>query len=153
MLAEAAERRDPSPQRLAQDPAEGVREGIVAFYDVFGDHRAVTLAGADARVTSAEVRALWTAVMETWVAEAAEAIEAERARGAAPEGVPARDLATALVGMNERALHATFAGHRRRSPRRTSWTRSSPSGSTPSTERPSRRARRERPAARRDAVA
>jgi hypothetical protein len=39
------------------------------------------------------------------------AIEAERARGAAPAGVPARDLAIALNSMNERVLRATFAGH------------------------------------------
>ena len=37
-------------------------------------------------------------------------IEAERARGAAPAGLPARDLAIALVQMNERVQYATFAG-------------------------------------------
>jgi hypothetical protein len=43
--------------------------------------------------------------------ETTAAIEAERARGAAPDGVPARDLAIALNSMNERVLQATFAGH------------------------------------------
>jgi TetR/AcrR family transcriptional regulator, ethionamide resistance regulator len=37
-------------------------------------------------------------------------IEAERARGSAPEGVAARDLAISLNWMNERMLHMTFAG-------------------------------------------
>jgi TetR/AcrR family transcriptional regulator, ethionamide resistance regulator len=37
-------------------------------------------------------------------------IEAERARGAAAPGQPARDLAIALVQMNERVQYATFAG-------------------------------------------
>jgi hypothetical protein len=40
----------------------------------------------------------------------AAAIEAERRRGAAPPGVPARDLAIVLNAMNERALYATFRG-------------------------------------------
>jgi hypothetical protein len=35
-------------------------------------------------------------------------IEAERERGAAQAGVAARDLATALVQMNERVLQAIF---------------------------------------------
>jgi TetR/AcrR family transcriptional regulator, ethionamide resistance regulator len=69
----------------------------------------VTLASAEARVTSPAVRELWSQVMETWVSEAAEAIEAERERGAAPPGLPARDLAVALIQMNERVLYASFA--------------------------------------------
>ena len=38
------------------------------------------------------------------------AIEAERRRGAAPKGIPARQLAIALNSMNERVLYATFSG-------------------------------------------
>jgi hypothetical protein len=48
--------------------------------------------------------------MESWVDDTATAIEAERARGAAPEGIPARELAVALVSMNERVLYASFTG-------------------------------------------
>ena len=70
----------------------------------------MTLAGADAAATSEEVRDLWSGVMEGFVQETTAAIEAERARGAAPRGVPARDLAIALNWMNERVLHVTFAG-------------------------------------------
>ena len=40
----------------------------------------------------------------------ASAIDAERARGAVPPGVPARDLAGALNSMNERVLYATLSG-------------------------------------------
>jgi len=47
--------------------------------------------------------------MDGWVDQAAEAIEDERARGAAPGGVDARNLAIALVSMNERVQYATFA--------------------------------------------
>ena len=44
------------------------------------------------------------------MADASEIIESERARGAAPAGPPARDLAIALIQMNERSHYATFAG-------------------------------------------
>ena len=44
------------------------------------------------------------------MAQCAVAIEAERARGVARPGVPARDLAVALNSMNERVLYATFSG-------------------------------------------
>ena len=98
-------------ERLAEDPPARLRNAIGAFHATFRAHRAAALAGADARVTSPEVRELWSRVMEGFVREAAAAIEAERARGAATGGVAARDLATALVLMNERVLHTTFAQH------------------------------------------
>ncbi|HEX8101369.1 MAG TPA: TetR/AcrR family transcriptional regulator [Solirubrobacteraceae bacterium] len=111
MLGEANARRGDALERIAEDPPARLREGFAAFFDVFRAHRPVTLAGAEARATSAEVEAVWGAVMETWVGEAATAIEAERARGAAPPGVPARDLAISLLLMNERVQHAALAGH------------------------------------------
>jgi AcrR family transcriptional regulator len=96
-------------QRLAEDPAARWREGLQVFYETFGAHRAVVLAGAQARTTNVEARELWAEVMETWVRDASTAIESERLRGAAPHGLPARELAIALVSMNERVLYATFA--------------------------------------------
>lgn len=109
MVEEARTEQGDVLERLADDPAARLREGLTAFHKVFGAHRAVTLASAHARITSAEVRELWAGVMETWVQEATEAIEAERARGAAPPGLPARELATVLIQMNERVLYASFA--------------------------------------------
>ncbi len=111
MIEDARAVRGDALERLTQDPEAGVRQGITAFYETFRSHRAVTVAGADARATSAEVRELWSRIMEQFVDETTAAIEAERARGAAPDGVPARDLATTLLWMNERVLHTTFAGH------------------------------------------
>lgn len=110
MVEEARAQQGDVLERLADDPAARLREGLTAFHKVFGAHRSVTLASAEARVASAEVHELWAGVMETWVQEATEAIEAERARGAAPDGLPARELATALIQMNERVLYASFAG-------------------------------------------
>jgi len=57
--------------------------------------------------TNAELRQLWSAYMTTWVDFTAELILAERARGAAPDTIPARDLATTLNLMNERVLFAS----------------------------------------------
>jgi AcrR family transcriptional regulator len=111
MVEEARANRGETLERFAEDPPHWLRQGLTAIYETFKSHRAAALAGADARPTSAEVRGLWTGVMEGFVEETAAAIEAERARGAAPEGVPARDLAIALNLMNERVLHASFAGH------------------------------------------
>jgi AcrR family transcriptional regulator len=97
-------------ERIHEDPAVRWREGLQVFFDIFGAHRAVVRAGAELRAVNAEARELWSGVMDNWVGYAATAIEAERARGAAPPGVDARALAIALVSMNERVQYATFAG-------------------------------------------
>ena len=110
MIEEARANQGDALERVSDDPASAVRASIAAHYETFRAHRAVTLAGADASASSPEVREVWSSVMERWVTEVAAGIEAERARGAAPDGVAARDLATALVSMNERVLYATFAG-------------------------------------------
>jgi TetR/AcrR family transcriptional regulator, ethionamide resistance regulator len=111
IVAEANASLAAALERLADEPPpDRWRGGITAFYDTFRAHRAVARAAADALASSAEARTLWSRVIESWVQEATAAIEAERARGAAPAGVPARDLAIALTWMNERVLHATFAG-------------------------------------------
>jgi AcrR family transcriptional regulator len=110
IVAEGRDSRGDALERIGDDPESVIRQVIVAYFDRFGAHRAVTLAGAEASVSSPAVRELWEQVMEAWVAEATAAIEGERARGAAPAGIPARDLATVLLRMNERVLQTTFAG-------------------------------------------
>ncbi|MGB2572145.1 TetR/AcrR family transcriptional regulator [Micromonospora citrea] len=95
---------------LADDPRARWRELISRFHATFGAHRNVVLACAEVRGTNAEVRRLWATVLERWVQAVEAAIEAERRRGAAPPGLPARDLAIALNSMNERVWYATFAG-------------------------------------------
>ena len=95
-----------------RSPAEVCRAAIGAFHEAFGAHRWVALAAAEARPTTPAVAELWSGMMRRWVDDTAAVIEAERARGAAPDGVPARDLALALTLMNERVLQATFARER-----------------------------------------
>jgi len=109
MVEEAAVNRASGLAKLAEEPRAGLRLALQASFEVFGARRAVTLAAAELRATNVEARALWSQVMEGWIADASAVIEAERARGAAPPGLPARDLATALIQMNERAHYATFA--------------------------------------------
>jgi AcrR family transcriptional regulator len=95
--------------RVAEDPPARWRAVISTFYETFRSHRGVALACGEVKGTNAEVRDLWASVMEEWVHQTEDAILAERDRGAAPGGLPARDLATALVSMNERVTYATFA--------------------------------------------
>lgn len=108
VIEQAGAARDRVLQLHADDPGVAWRDGIESFYEVFGAHRPVIRAVSDLGASNEEARALWSQVMEGWVAQLSELIEAERERGAAPRSVPARDLATALVQMNERVLHAIF---------------------------------------------
>lgn len=111
IVAEARGDRGELLDRVGDAPEEVLRDTITAIYETFDSHRALTVAAAEAQATSPAVRELWSRVMERWVAESTAAIEAERARGAAPPGVPARDLATSLNLMNERVFLAGFAGY------------------------------------------
>jgi AcrR family transcriptional regulator len=110
LVAATAGSREEALQALAEgDPRAGLRQSLADLYAAFRSRRAVVLAAAELRTTNEEARALWAEVMEGWVADVTAVIEVERARGAAPPGEPARDLAIALVQMNERAQYATFA--------------------------------------------
>jgi len=109
MVAAAARNREEVEGMLLSEPRAAWRRVLQESFDAFGSRRAVTLAAAELRASNAEARQLWSEVMDGWVSEVAEIVEAERARGAAPPGEPARDLAVALLQMNERAQHASFA--------------------------------------------
>jgi TetR/AcrR family transcriptional regulator, ethionamide resistance regulator len=91
------------------DRYEAWRSGINVFFETFVQHKGVTRAAHEVRASHPEVRRLLATFMAKWIDSTAETIEAERAQGAAPTTLPARDLATALNLMNERALFASFA--------------------------------------------
>ena len=95
--------------KLFGDPATVWQARIEAFFEVSGSHRAVAVAGAAAKATNPEVRQLWSTLMQRWIAHTTAAIQAERGRGAAPDTVPAEDLAVALNMLSERAMAATFS--------------------------------------------
>jgi AcrR family transcriptional regulator len=99
-----------SPRDLADDPAGVWRHVLGASFERWSAHRGVLLATLELRVTSAEVREVWSRLLGRFVDRTAAAIDAERARGAAPAGVPARDLAICLTQMNEKAFETMAAG-------------------------------------------
>ena len=98
------------PRDFDTDPEAAWRRSIGVFVEVFTEHRAVSAAAITGRARNAEVHDLWAKSMQTWVGYSTEVIIAERARGAAPDGVDAAELATALNLMNERVLGAAFTG-------------------------------------------
>lgn len=109
VVAEVDAAVDGLNDKLPTDPAGIWRAGIAAFFDAFGSHRWVATAGAAALATHAEFRKVWLGLMQKWIDQTSELIGAERARGAAPDTIPAYDLAISLNLMNERAMKATFS--------------------------------------------
>src|SRR3954453_13064176 len=82
------------------DRRQDWRNGIRAYVETFRTQRGAALAATEARVTNAEVLALWAGGVERWVRRCAELIGTEPERGVAPPGPPARNLAIALTSMN-----------------------------------------------------
>ncbi|MDF2823819.1 MAG: Transcriptional repressor EthR, TetR family [Mycobacterium sp.] len=100
---------DAPMDELPDDPRRAIRAGINTFFDAFASDAVLGKAAAEALGTNPEVRALWSRFMDKWIGQTAALIGAERARGAAPDTIPARDLATALNEMNERLMVAALA--------------------------------------------
>jgi TetR/AcrR family transcriptional regulator, ethionamide resistance regulator len=109
VIARADSEFDGAVQRLPADPRRVWRNGIKAFFTAFGSHRTLARAATEALGTSSEMRAVWSGFMQKWIDQTAAMITAERARGAAPETIPAADLATALNQMNERTMMAALS--------------------------------------------
>jgi AcrR family transcriptional regulator len=108
LIQQADKGFDGAMENLPTDPRRAFREGIRTFFTSFGSHAVVARAGTEALATSPDVRAVWSAFMQKWINQTAALIEAERARGAAPVTLPARDLAASLNLMNERTMTATL---------------------------------------------
>ena len=108
LVAAADSEFDGAVQRVAADPRRVWRSGIRAFFTAFGSHRAIARAGTEALATSPDFRAMWNGFMGKWIDQTAAMITAERDRGAAPETIPALDLATSLNQMNERTMMAAL---------------------------------------------
>jgi len=108
MAAEAHAEADRAFASGSRDPAKEWRRAIGASFEAYRRNRGVALAAVQVKATNPEVKKLWAAIMENWVQRTTAAIEAERRRGNAPPGMPARALATLLDQMAERAMFATF---------------------------------------------
>lgn len=109
VIARADAEFDGAVQRLPKDPRRVWRNGIAAFFTAFSSHRALARAATEALATSTELRAVWLGFMQKWIDQTATMINAERARGAAPDTIPAADLATSLNQMNERTMMAALS--------------------------------------------
>jgi AcrR family transcriptional regulator len=105
IAASGAERQE-QIDGVAEHPQRAWHDGIFAFFDSLRPNRAVVLAGLGAMSTNTELRDLWSAFMTGWIDYTAALITRERERGAAPDTIPAHDLATALNLMNERVVVA-----------------------------------------------
>ena len=91
---------------FTDDPALVWRQVLGTSFARWSAHRGVLRATLEARATSAEVRDVWGRLLGRFVDRTALAIEAERARGLAPPGLPAHDLAICLNRMNEKVFEA-----------------------------------------------
>lgn len=111
VIAEANARADAALGGRDDRPVEpaGVWQAIKALFETFAAHRAVMLAGAAMRPNNHEVQRVWSLFMQKWIDYTAVSIRAERERGAAPDTLPAEDLAIALNLMNERIMLSSFA--------------------------------------------
>lgn len=100
---------DSALEAMPADPKRAIRRGIEIFFSSFGSDPATARAGTEALNSSPEFRALWSGLMQKWIALTAALITAERQRGGAPETIPAMDLATSLNLMNERTMMAALS--------------------------------------------
>ncbi len=110
VVEEARANRAAALERAGDEAWEIWREGLRAIHDTFRAHKALSRTAAQLFAENPEVQSVWSVVMEGFVEDTVAGIESERARGAAPGGPPARELAIALNWMNERVFLASFTG-------------------------------------------
>ena len=107
------QRTETAIQGLTVSP-DAVRDSwsaaLSVYFDTFRSQPGVVMACAEALFRSEPIRQVWAKATGLWIDRTAAAIESERARGAAPDGMPARDLAVALNAMNERVIYNTLVG-------------------------------------------
>lgn len=108
VITEVEHRIAELPQEFESDPAGSWTRAIGMFVEVFVSHRGVSGAAIAARARNDEVRALWSKSMQSWADFSTGVIESEQARGAAPGGIDAHDLAVSLNLMNERVITAVL---------------------------------------------
>lgn len=103
--------RDAAVERAGEDePVTAWRDSLRTFFHVWRDNRDLFRSVDIARATSPAVGRLWSQIMEALIEDTAEAITGERERGAAPAGMPARELAICLNLMSERVFGSVLSG-------------------------------------------
>lgn len=110
IVGQADAASDVAQAAIEQDPQRFLHEALTAYVTILGAHRGVIVACNQAAATSPDVRALWNIVRERWVQMGAGAIAAERGRLGIDGELTARELAIALINMNEGVMYSLFAG-------------------------------------------
>jgi AcrR family transcriptional regulator len=91
-------------------PRADIRSAMHGVADVYSAHGRVMRALADAATSDARVEATYRALVQGFVDATAEHIEAEQATGEIAAELNAREIARALVWMNERYLYEALGG-------------------------------------------
>lgn len=107
---EARTMRGRALEEAGDDVPELWRRGLASILETFREHRSLMLAVSQMVADSDEARRLWGRIMEGFVEDIQLGIDSERARGAAPGGPPARQLAVALNWLTERTFAAALTG-------------------------------------------
>lgn len=110
VAAEARARRGRALEEAGDDVPELWRRGLTSILETFRQHRSVMLAVSQMVPESDEAAKLWGVIMEGFVEDIELGIESEQRRGAALDGIPARQLAIALNALTERTFHAALTG-------------------------------------------
>jgi TetR/AcrR family transcriptional regulator, ethionamide resistance regulator len=108
MAEQAEQARDHALRESAGEGPASWRASIAIFYEIFGAHRAIIQAAAELSATNKDARDAHSHLVDGWIDNVTGRIQAERARGKAPDNADARALATALVQLNQGALKALF---------------------------------------------
>lgn len=94
----------------AESPATRVYTMLEGLFDTWERHRHLFRARLAARGSSVTVRDVWDNARESFVEPVAGMIRAERAAGAAPDGLDAAVLASVLLEFNDRMLERLTLG-------------------------------------------
>ena len=112
IIAEAYAAREALMANPPTDRDEFWRAGIGVYYSTFHAHQALAGPWSVAKYTHPDARKLWSDFMQASFYQTTSIIETVRARGSAPDTVPARELATSLNLLNEAVMTSSFAGHK-----------------------------------------
>ena len=108
VITEVEHRVGELPRDFDSDPAGAWTRSIGVFVEVFTSHRGIATAAIAGCSRNEEVRKLWSKSMQSWADFSTDVITSEQARGAAPGGIDAHDLAVSLNLMNERVITAVL---------------------------------------------
>jgi AcrR family transcriptional regulator len=108
-VSQAIAASDAARAMIDQDPQRFLRDVLAAYVTILGGHRGVMVAASQAAAANSDLRKLWNGMRERWVQMAEEAIMAERRRSSLSGALSPRELAIALLAMNESVMYQVFA--------------------------------------------